>query len=138
MRQSAPGPEATASAPASSSTGCRRGRIGGVTIQLRPARFSRGMTPARSSEDLPDPDDPEQRDQLGAALGAPRFEPLDQAADVVVAAEIDRGVLFLEGEQTRKRRAAGIPCEAALGVERDPHQFAREPLEPALAIAQSD
>jgi hypothetical protein len=35
-----------------------RGRIGGMTIQLRPARFSRGMTPARSKEDFPDPDDP--------------------------------------------------------------------------------
>ena len=90
------------------------------------------MTPARSREDLPDPDDPE----LGAALRAARVEPLDQAADVIVAAEIDRSVLFLEGEQTRKRRAAGAPFEAALGVKRDPHEFAREPFEPALAIAE--
>src|SRR6185503_1474268 len=76
------------------------------------------------------------RDELGAALRAPRVEPLDEAADVIVAAEIDRCVLFLEGEQARKRRAAGVPFEAALGVKRDPHELAREPLEPALAIAE--
>ena len=79
---------------------------------------------------------PEQRDQLGAALRAARVEPLDQAADVVVAAEIDRSVLFLESEQTRKRRAISVPFEAALGVKRDPHELAREPFEPALTIAE--
>src|SRR5208283_1848884 len=79
---------------------------------------------------------PEQRDQFGAALRAPRVEPLDQTADVVVAAEIDRGVLFLKREQTWKRRAARIPCKAALGVERDPNELAREPFETALAIAE--
>ena len=58
LAQSSGGLQAVARARASSSTGWRRGRIGGTTIQLRPARFSRGMTPARSSEDLPDPDEP--------------------------------------------------------------------------------
>ena len=48
------------------------------------------------------------------------LEPLNQAADVVVATEIDRSVLFLESEQTRKRRAVCVPFEAALGVKRDP------------------
>ena len=86
-----------------------------MTIQLRPARFSRGMTPARSSEDLPDPDDPKSAISLAPPLRAPRVEPLDQAADVVVAAEIDRRVLFLEGEQSRKRRAASRPRRSRPG-----------------------
>src|SRR6266700_2591568 len=78
----------------------------------------------------------EQRDQFGAALRAARVEPLDEAADVVVATEIDRSVLFLESEQTRKRRTAGVPFEAALGVKRDPDELARQPFQPALAIAE--
>jgi hypothetical protein len=69
-------------------------------------------------------------------LRAPRLEPLDQAADVVVAPEVDRGVLLLEGEQSGKRRARRVPSKSALRVERDAHQFALEPLEAALAIAE--
>ena len=85
---------------------------------------------------MPDPDDPSSATSLVAALRAARVEPLDQAADVVVAAEIDRSVLFLESEQTRKWRAISVPFEAALGVKRDPHELAREPFEPALTIAE--
>ena len=137
LRQSAAGPEAVASARQlvdRVQAGPHRRRDDPVAAGAFQPRNDAGPQQrglARSGR-------PQERDQLGAALRAPRFEPLDQAADVVVAAEIDRGVLFLEGEQTRKRRAAGVPCEAALGVERDPHQLAREPFEPALAIAGAD
>src|SRR5262249_46228652 len=107
LRQSACRPRAVANVTASTSTGRSPGRIGGATIHSGPALFSLGMTPARSRC-------PQQRDQLGAALSAPRFEPLDQPAYVIVAAKVDRGVFFLEGEQARKGRAVSIPFETTL------------------------
>src|SRR5271165_1661728 len=66
---------------------------------------------------------PQESNKLGAALRASRIEPFDQSADVVVAAKIDSGVLFLEGEQSGKRRARRVPSKAALGVERDADEF---------------
>ena len=67
-------------------------------------------------------------------MGPARVQPLDQTPNVVVAAEVECGVLFLEREQTGKRRAMRIEGEAALGVERDLRQFASQPFEPALLI----
>jgi hypothetical protein len=51
---------------------------------VRPARLSRGTTPGRSSEDLPQPDKPKSVISLAPPC-ARRAEGLDQAADVVVA-----------------------------------------------------
>ena len=92
------------------------------------------MTPARSRDDLPDP--PQKRNQPGAALRAARVEALQQPTDVIVAAEVDRGVLLFESEHARKRRAMRVPLEAALSVERDSHQLPLEPLKPAVPVAQ--
>ena len=77
----------------------------------------------------------EQRDELRRALDAARIEPLDQPAHVVVAAEIDRGVLGLERQEARIGRPALVPGEAALRVERDLGQLAGELGEAALAVA---
>jgi hypothetical protein len=68
-------------------------------------------------------------------LRAPRLKPFDQAADVVIAAEIDRRVLFLKGEQSGKRRARRVPGKSALGIERYADEFALKAFEAALAIA---
>ena len=76
----------------------------------------------------------EQRDQFRRPLDAAGVEPLDQPPDVVVAAEIDRGILGLERQEARIGRAALVPAEAALRVEGDLGQFAGELGEAALAV----
>ena len=134
-RHSSALPNASAAARANSPTGSSRGRKGGSTIQFRRSRFKRGRTPARTSDDLPEPGGAEQRHQLRRALDAARVEPFDQPAHVVVAAEIDRGILDLEGEEARIGRPPLVPGEAALRVERDLGQLAGELGEAALAVA---
>jgi hypothetical protein len=54
-----------------------------------------------------------QRYEFGAALGAARIQPLDQTANIVVAAKVNRGILFLEGKQTGIGRALRIPTKPA-------------------------
>ena len=77
------------------------------------------MSPARSSEDLPVPDFAEDEDAAPPALDAARVGALDQLANVVVAAEIDRRILLVEGEEAGIGRAAGREVEAALPHQRD-------------------
>ncbi len=60
---------------------------------------------------------------------------LDQPADVVVAAEIDRGILLVEGEETGIWGAAGREVEAALPHQRDLGQPPREALQATRLVA---
>src|SRR5262249_25572195 len=76
----------------------------------------------------------EQGDQLNPALDATSVEAFDQATDVVVASEIDCGILLLKGHESRVRRAARVPGEAALSIECDAGEFASQLCQPALAV----
>ena len=107
------------------SSGAFSGRIGGSGIHSRRRRAICGSTPARSSDDLPEPGRADDHQQARAALGAPRVEPLDDGAGLVVAAEIDRRVFGLEGMDARVGRPVGIEPEAA-------GQFAGDRIEPLL------
>ena len=69
---------------------------------------------------------PSMRREVGA---------LDQPPDVVVAAEIDRRVLLVEGEEAGIGRAAGREVEAALPHQRDLGQPPGEAIEAARLVA---
>lgn len=66
-----------------------------------------------------------QGNDFRAALGASCIEALNEAADVIIAAEVERRVLLLEGVQAGIWRTAGIPGKAALRIERDPGELFR-------------
>ena len=76
----------------------------------------------------------EQGDHVGGAAHPARAQPLDQPADVVIAAEIDRGILGLEGEEPGIGGTLPVPGEAALGIQRQLDQFGPELRQPALAV----
>ena len=78
----------------------------------------------------------EHGNQFCAALRAPRVQPLDQAANVVVAAEIDRRVGFIERQQPGIRRALAIPLETAARVEHNFGEAGGQPRQAAFAILQ--
>ena len=67
-----------------------------------------------------------------SALGAARVQPFDQRPALVVAAEIDGGVLGLERMNTRIRRPVRIEREAARQFAGDGAQPLLHPLETAL------
>src|SRR5690349_14905712 len=75
-----------------------------------------------------------QCDEARPALGAPGVQALDQAANVVVATEVDRGVILIEGEQAWKGRPRRLPRELALCIERDASELGAEPLESAFTV----
>ena len=66
---------------------------------VAPVALERGSTPARMSDDLPAPDAPSKRDQL-ASPGARRALSRSISRHLLVAAEIDRGIGLVEGEQS--------------------------------------
>ena len=61
-----------------------------------------------SSEDFPEPDARIMTRKARAALGTAGVEPFDYRARLIVAAEIDRCVLRLEGTDAGERRAVRI------------------------------
>ena len=77
----------------------------------------------------------EHEDAAPAALDAARIGPLDQPPDVVVAAEVDRRVLLVEGQEAGIGRAAGREVEAALPHQRHLGQAPRQPVEAARLVA---
>ena len=106
-------PSCCAIALASASSGALSGRIGGSTIQCAPPARElrqhagleqRRLAGARRADDHQKP---------RAALRAPGVEPLDHRARLVVAAEIDRRVLGLEGVDAGIGRPVRIEREAA-------------------------
>ena len=76
----------------------------------------------------------EHHDEALAALDAARIEPLDEPADIVVAAEVDRRVVLVEREETGIRRAAGREIEAALAEQRHFGQPVRQAFETRLLV----
>ena len=77
----------------------------------------------------------EDEDAAPPALDATRVGALDQLANVIVAAEIDRRILLVEGEEAGIGRAAGWEVEAALPRQGDFGEPARETFEAARLIA---
>jgi hypothetical protein len=69
-------------------------------------------------------------------LRAARVEALDQAANIVVAAEVNRGVGFVEREQAGIRRAGVIPLKSAARVQNNFGEAGGESSEAAFAIFQ--
>ena len=76
----------------------------------------------------------EHHDEAPATLDTARIEALDQAADVVVAAEIDRRVVLIEGEEAGIRCPAGGEIEAALAEQRHLGQPVRQAFQPVLLV----
>ena len=124
-------PTCCASALASASIGAFSGRMSGRIThwarrraeQRQHARLQqRGLARARRPDD-----DHEAR----AALGAPRIEPLEHGAALLVASEIDRRVLLLERVDPRIGRPRRIERETARQLVRDRAQAVLQPLQPA-------
>ena len=128
-----------APAPASASrlsASDRNGSGPGVTIAVRhrsisgivPGRVSRGSSPARSSEDLPEPLAPMTSRKGARSRPSPPRATARSLRDGEVAAEEDAAAIGLEGRQTGKRRAV----EHAV-----PHRTLRQEAPPRQPLAQA-
>ncbi len=76
----------------------------------------------------------EHHDEALATLDAARIETLDEPAHIVVAAEIDRRVVLVEGQEAGIGGAAGREIEAALAEQRHLGQPVRQAVEPGLLV----
>ena len=124
---------AAASDMASSSSGSSCGRNGGTGNHCAGCLRSRGMTPARASEDLPLPEAPSSSTSGGASRpwrrSASRVS--TRLVDVETAPKEDRGVGFLKGHEARIGRSLGIPVE---DVERIQPALQQAGLQPPIAL----
>ena len=118
-----------ASAIASSSSGSTWGRKGGTGSHSAGFFLSRGMTPARASEDFTAGGAEQQHETRRLAPLAPEcvqsFECLE---DVLAASKEDRRVLLLEGQQARIRGSLGVPVEDIQRIEPPFEEADSEPL----------